>query len=159
MGNASCGGGGFGLCSRFGRLRVRGFWFCWGCEGLLLCVFLFLLIRSINASGLLKVFYVLWRRFRPRRTWLAFSCCSASKMSKAFVSSTVLRVSQVSSLGEYPRQRTKYWIPRPVPRLVRMLSTSHSSSPSMITGPGLASSSPGCVWYGSSRETWKTGCI
>lgn len=179
MGNALCGGGGFRICGRFGWLRVYGFGSAGGVWGFVFCVFFLFIVPgcvrfsgarvffcvysfsicSANASGLWEVFYVLWCRFQPLQAWMAFSCCSASKISRTLVSLTVLWVSQVSSLGEYPCQWTKYWTPQPVPYLVRILSTSHSSSPSIITGSGLASFSLGCVWYGSNRETWKTGWI
>ena len=62
--------------------------------------------------------------------------------------------------GEYPFQRTKYWsfLLRPKHRLFRMVSTSHSGSPSMISGGGSMKLGPCCSvsLYGVKREAWNT---
>ena len=65
--------------------------------------------------------------------------------------------------GEYPFQQTKYWsfLLRPKHQLFRMVSTSHSGSPSMISGGSSMKLGPCCSISscGVRREVWNMSWI
>ena len=72
-------------------------------------------------------------------------------------------LTQESCAGEYPFQRTRYcfFFQRPKDLSLRTLSTSHSGSPSSISGGGSRKLGPCCSvsLYGVRREAWKMSWI